>query len=68
MSASIERVPITTANKTITQPDGKIEHQKTVTTHRGLLDATAMVPTISPGEILLSPTATDVTRVPPPSS
>ncbi len=67
-SVSIKRGPITTENKTITEPNGRIEHQKTVTTHRGLFDATAMERTVSPGEILLSPTATDVMRVQPPSS
>ncbi len=67
-SVSIKRGPITTENKTIIESNGRIEHQKTVTTHRGLLDATAMVTTVSPGEILLSPTATDVVRVQPPSS
>jgi hypothetical protein len=67
-SVNIRHGATTTANKTITEPNGTIEHQKTVTTHEGDLDSTAKTTTVSPGQILVSPTATNVIRVQPPSS
>jgi hypothetical protein len=65
---SVKHGPKTTENKTITEPNGTIEHQKIVTTRVGDLDSTTQTTTTSPGLILVSASATHVTRVQPPVS
>jgi hypothetical protein len=67
-SVSIKHGPTTTDNRTITEPDGTTEHQKSVTTHVGDLDSTTKTTTTRPGEIVVSTSATNVTRVQPPAS
>jgi hypothetical protein len=67
-SSSIKTGPKTVANSTITEPDGTIKHRKTVTIDRGDLDSTADSTTTLPGQIQVSPTATNVIRIQPPSS
>ncbi len=65
---SIKHGKTTTEDKTITEPNGTIEHQKIVTTNVGSLDSTKKTTTTLPGEIEVSLSATNVTRVQPPSS
>ncbi len=61
--------PTTTTNKTITEPDGSVEHQKIITTDRGEFDSTTTTITTRPdGSIQRSSSATNVIRVQPPSS
>ena len=67
-AVSIKHGPKTTENKTIAEPNGTIEHQKIVTMHVGDLDTTTQTTTTSPGEILVSASATNVTRMQPPAS
>ena len=55
----------TIANKTIIEPDGTKEHQRTVTTHYGDLDSTAKTTTTKPGSVLVSSSATNVIRSEP---
>jgi hypothetical protein len=60
----------TTTDKTITQPDGTVEYQKSVSTDHGNLDSTTTGTSQIPSNdsILYSSSATNVTRVQPPSS
>jgi hypothetical protein len=68
-SVKIKHGPTTTTNKTITKPDGSIEHQKVITTERGDLDSTTTTTTTLPdGTIQRTSSATNVIRVQPPSS
>jgi hypothetical protein len=61
--------PTTVVHRTITEPDGSVEHQKSTTTNWGELDSTSVTTTILPdGKVERSSSATDVTRVQPPSS
>jgi hypothetical protein len=65
----LKKGPTTVSNKTITEPDGSVEHQKITTTKRGELDSTTTTTTILPdGAVQRTSSATDVTRVQPPSS
>ncbi len=61
-----QKGPTTVANRTITEPDGGVEHQKTTTTKRGELDSTASTTTILPnGAVARTSSATDIIRVQP---
>jgi hypothetical protein len=69
-SVKLKHGPTTITNKTTTEPDGVIEYQTTISTNRGDLDSTANTVTQIPAEasIEYSSSATDATRVQPPSS
>ena len=67
-AVSIKHGSKSTETKTITEPNGKIEHQKIITTHMGSLDSTTETTTKTSSSILVSASATNVTRVNPPSS
>jgi hypothetical protein len=61
--------PITVALRTIVEPDGSVEHQKTITTDHGELDSTSTTKTIlRDGQVERSSSATDIIRVQPPAS
>ncbi len=67
-AVSIKHGPKTTETKTITEPNGTIERQKIVTERVGDLDTSTQTTATTPGQILVSASATNVTRVQPPAS
>ena len=62
MSVAVRHGSTTMTKKTITEPDGVVEHQSTISKSVGDLDSTSRSTTTSPGEIQRSASATQVIR------